>query len=305
MQEFPVTRQQSTRPLAQRHTKGHRGVHIAVTKGEPAPTWVHGVAGDLGALQASGQLAGVQHVGQFAVTVVLEGREQPRGRPAQALGVQAAGAVGAGGHDEHPAGSAALQPLQQQLRQQEMAQVVHLEGEAEAVLCRAPSAHSCGGSRQWQLTVVPRGCTGDLGARHSPALLMRRCRWGSWRRKVLAKALTERRLARFRCMNCTSLFPVSCGRSGAWGRARGGPRGVPCPGWAGAGACSGDWIWPKGCSVHGRQPPPWYSLGYLGVSRGAWGCPGGVSEGLFLRCAMGIPGGFLDVPMEVFWGLVM
>lgn len=110
------------------------------------PTWVHGVGGHLGALQARGQLAGVQHVGQLAVAVALEGGQGAGGRAAQRGGVQAAGAVRGGGDDDHAAGSAALQPLQEQLGEQEVAQVVDLEGEAEAVLRRPPGAHPCGGA---------------------------------------------------------------------------------------------------------------------------------------------------------------
>lgn len=110
------------------------------------PTWVHGVGGHLGALQARGQLAGMQHVGQLAVAVALEGGQGAGGRAAQRGGVQAAGAVRGGGDDDHAAGSAALQPLQEQLGEQEVAQVVDLEGEAEAVLRRPPGAHPCGGA---------------------------------------------------------------------------------------------------------------------------------------------------------------
>lgn len=48
----------------------------------------------------------------------------------------------------------------------------------------------------------------------SPALLMRRCRWGSRCRKVVAKACTEWRLLRSSGMKSTLGFPVSCGGGG-------------------------------------------------------------------------------------------
>lgn len=129
-------------------TKRHhvqRTPHTILLSPAPGPTWVHSVACHLGSLQPRGQLTGVQHIGQFAVTVVLEGGPQPRRWVAQSIEAQAAGAVGAGGDYDDATGSAALQPLQQQLSEQEMAQVVHLEGEAEAVLCCAPDAHPCKG----------------------------------------------------------------------------------------------------------------------------------------------------------------
>lgn len=107
---------------------------------------MHGIGGDPGALQACCQLPGMQHVGQFAVTVVLEGSKGAGGWAAELGHAQAAGTVCRRGDDDHTARGAALQALQQQLSQQKVAQVVHLEGQAETILCRAPGAHSCVGS---------------------------------------------------------------------------------------------------------------------------------------------------------------
>lgn len=196
---------------------------LGQTRGSASPevrrrrlTWVQRVAGDAGALEPAGQLPGEEDVGQLAVAVGLEVLQHALHRPAQALKVDAPRAVGAGGHDHDAAGRAVLQALQQQLRQQEVAQVVHLEHQVAAVRPPAPGRDACKGRR-----LQRRQALQAFGARRepraSPALRTRRSRRGSQRRKVSAKARTESRLARSRLMNRTSLFPVSCGERGRRG----------------------------------------------------------------------------------------
>lgn len=102
------------------------------------PTWVEAVAGDAGALQPVGQLSGEQNVAQLAIAVGL--KVAPRGLSGHRvlLGIQqrevhAAKAVQQRGHGDHAAGPAPLQPLQQEVSEQKMAQVVDSECGAEAL----------------------------------------------------------------------------------------------------------------------------------------------------------------------------
>lgn len=109
-------------------------------------TRVEGVAGDPGALQPLGQLVGEKHVAQFAVGVGLEdpreGGPQPQGLvPGQALEIDLSEVVGQRGHVDDPAGAALLQPVQQQVGQQEVAHVVDAKHHPQPVLRAALHVH--------------------------------------------------------------------------------------------------------------------------------------------------------------------
>lgn len=228
---------------------------------------MHGIGSDSSPLQACCQLPCVQHVGQFAVTVILEGSKGAGGWAAELSHAQAASTVCRGGDDDHTARGAALQALQQQSGQQEVAQVVHLERQAETILRRAPGAHSCVGSAWCGCWVWGSPCNAVLCC--SPALLMRRCRWGSCCRKAVAKACTEWRLLRSRGMKSTSGFPVSCngggGRRGLQGMAMGWPKGGVCWGWPHLGVLEMHWEYGRrvtvGCAM-------WMHHTYQGRAKG-------------------------------------
>lgn len=102
------------------------------------------VAGDLAALQPPGQLPGEQDVAQLAVAVLPVGLPEAAALSRipevhQEAEVQLAPSVGAGGHVDHAARPAGLQPLQKQQGQQEVAQMVDPEHQAEAVVRLAVS----------------------------------------------------------------------------------------------------------------------------------------------------------------------
>lgn len=102
-------------------------------------TWVEAVAGDAGALQPVGQLPGEEHVTELTVAV------GPKVAPGRLTGhqilvgsqqreVDVAEAVQKCSHSDHSAGRAPLQPLQEQVGEQEVTQVVHAERHSEAIL---------------------------------------------------------------------------------------------------------------------------------------------------------------------------
>lgn len=110
-------------------------------------TWVQAVAADGGPLQPVGQLSGEQHVAQLAVAVGLEaapsgiiGNQVFPGR--QEREVDTAETVQESGHGDHAAGPALPQPLQQQIGQQEVTQVVHAKSHPKSVLGASRTHHT-------------------------------------------------------------------------------------------------------------------------------------------------------------------
>lgn len=96
-------------------------------------------AADVGSLQLIGQLPGEKHVAQFAVAVrldVLQGRFScdqilPEGQQRE---VYVPTAMQQSRNCDHPARPTLLQPLQEQVGEQEVTQVVHPKRQAEALL---------------------------------------------------------------------------------------------------------------------------------------------------------------------------
>lgn len=105
-------------------------------------TWVQGVTGNISAFQPVGQLPGEEHITEFAVTVGLKAGPGRLGGHhvclwSQQLEVDAPEAVQESRHGDDSAGAAAPEPLQQEVGQQEVTQVVDPKGQAEALLSAA------------------------------------------------------------------------------------------------------------------------------------------------------------------------
>lgn len=76
------------------------------------------------------------------------------------LEVDASPAVSHGGHGDHASSSRLLQTLQEQARQQEVAQVVHPELDAETVFCPAVGHQTCS-TDGFKKTVISSSCYED------------------------------------------------------------------------------------------------------------------------------------------------
>ena len=95
--------------------------HAGVQRGGRDPT----------ALQASRQFVGEHHVGQLGRVVGALPRVLQLAL--QIVEIQAAERMGAGGHSDNPRRCAGLQPVQQQVRQQERGEVIERERVLQAV----------------------------------------------------------------------------------------------------------------------------------------------------------------------------
>lgn len=105
-------------------------------------TWVQRVAGDPGPLQSLGQFMGEQNVAQLTVRVNLESPHERCPCPqsfvrAQAVKVHVSKVVRQRRHVHYPAGSALLQPIQQQVGQQEVTEMVDAKHEPKSIPCSA------------------------------------------------------------------------------------------------------------------------------------------------------------------------
>lgn len=129
-------------------------------RGDPTQTaesgiWIltrmEGVAGDLGSPQPLGEFVGEEDVAQFAVTVDLQHPCEGGGQSQSFVLVQVVKIdipkVVAHRCDVHdPAGSPLLQPVQQQVGQQEVAHMVDTKHHSQAVLRAALHEHTWDGS---------------------------------------------------------------------------------------------------------------------------------------------------------------
>lgn len=91
---------------------------------------MHSVGGHIFALRDAGQLLAEVDVGQLAAAVGEEGQQVV----VEVLEVQLLVLVGGAREGEHAAGGALLQAGQEQIGEQEVAQVVDAEAHAEAVV---------------------------------------------------------------------------------------------------------------------------------------------------------------------------
>lgn len=114
------------------------------------PTWVEAVAGDTGALQPVGQLSGEQNIAQLATAVGL--KAAPRGLSGHQvlLGIQqwevnVAEEMQECSHSDHTAGPALLQPLQEEVSEQKMTQVVYPKCHTEALRSAAGTHYTWSG----------------------------------------------------------------------------------------------------------------------------------------------------------------
>ena len=104
------------------------------------------VAGHPGAVQPVGQLPGEEHVAELAVAVRAQGVQRRRPAPQQVLlrrqqgAVDGAQAVEQRRHGDHAARGAPPEPLQQEVCEEEMPEVVDAKRHAKAVL-RVPRTH--------------------------------------------------------------------------------------------------------------------------------------------------------------------
>lgn len=91
------------------------------------------IAGDASALKLSGKLPGEQHVGQLTVGICPQLLPPAHHWAVQACEIEAASAVGSRGDHHHTAGGASLEPGQQQVCQQEGADVVHTQQQVKGL----------------------------------------------------------------------------------------------------------------------------------------------------------------------------
>jgi len=96
----------------------------------PPLTWVHGIGAHPLGLAHARQLLGEVDVGQLAAAIGEEGQQVV----VEVLEVQLLVLVAGAGERDHTAGRALPQPGQQRVGEQEVAQVVHPETHAEAVV---------------------------------------------------------------------------------------------------------------------------------------------------------------------------
>jgi hypothetical protein len=92
---------------------------------------MHAVHRHAGPLQPTRQLIGEQHIGELGLAVGAAPAEAPVAL--QVIEVDPAAPKRRRGDVYHPAGRAVLEQLQQQVGEQERAQMVHREGGLEAV----------------------------------------------------------------------------------------------------------------------------------------------------------------------------
>lgn len=115
-------------------------------------------------LSDSGQLLAKVNVGQFAAAVGEE-RQQV---VVQVLEVQLLVFVVGAREGDDPAGGALLQPRQEQVRKEEVAQVVHAKAHAESVICPVQdTGHAC---RERKRKGMQGGCS-LVGAPLTPKLV--------------------------------------------------------------------------------------------------------------------------------------
>lgn len=127
-----------TELLSTLHSKLHNTMVIHCEHKKCRHTWVEAVAGDTGALQPVGQLSGEQNIAQLATAVGL--KVAPRGLSGHQvlLGIQqwevnVAKEMQECSHSDHTAGPALLQPLQEEVSEQKMTQVVYPKCHTEAL----------------------------------------------------------------------------------------------------------------------------------------------------------------------------
>lgn len=125
----------------------HHAAHVSV-EFRVYGTWVQRVAAHVGALQSLVQLVGEEHVAQFAVGVGLQqlheglaGAQSPV--LVQTVKVDASKVVGHRRHVDHPTGGVLLQTRQQQIGQEEVAQMIDPKHHPEAVLRAAIGVQAC------------------------------------------------------------------------------------------------------------------------------------------------------------------
>lgn len=103
------------------------------TAKEPGLTWVSCIAGDASALKLCGELPGKQYIGQLTVGICSQLLLPAHHRAVQACEVKAPSPVGSGGYHHHAARGACLQPGQQQVCQQEGADVVYSQQQVKGL----------------------------------------------------------------------------------------------------------------------------------------------------------------------------